>query len=267
MTPQRTAAGEPAPLRRRILDAARRLSDGAGGLTLNLDTLTIDEIMQEAGVARTSLYRVWESKEAFYLDLLCDLASPEVQGTVFAREVLVDIRTTVAQNLDQLRDPESRAALLDTVIRDVIRAYCAEVLGSPRWRSLIAIQATVATMENEDEREQVLEQLSATISSHNKALADTIEDVSIVLGLRLRRPGATFLELVRIAAPLIDGMGLRAPLSDHPVTTVVELDGVEWPLPALGFKAVIDFYLEPNPDYDFADAVSAYLTRQAQRTE
>ncbi len=152
-------------------------------------------------MARTSLYRVWESKEAFYQDLLCDLAGPEVQGTVFSRQVLVEVRTKVAQNLDQLRAPESRARLLDTVIRDVIRAYCDEVLGSPRWRSLIAIQATVATMPGDADREQVLQQLSLTIAAHNKALADTIEDVAIVLGLRLRRPAATFLELVRIAAP------------------------------------------------------------------
>jgi AcrR family transcriptional regulator len=48
---------------------------------VSVDHLALDEVIKEAGVARTSVYREWRTKDEFYLDLLCDMAGPSWQGT------------------------------------------------------------------------------------------------------------------------------------------------------------------------------------------
>jgi AcrR family transcriptional regulator len=86
---------------RRILDAARQalLSAGYAGLA-------IDEVAQRAGVAKTTLYRRWPTKDHLAIAVYADLLDREVPVTDTA-----DVRADLAAYLKQI------AGALDSVRR------------------------------------------------------------------------------------------------------------------------------------------------------
>jgi AcrR family transcriptional regulator len=86
---------------RRILDAARQalLSAGYAGLA-------IDEVAQRAGVAKTTLYRRWSTKDHLAIAVYADLLDREVPVTDTA-----DVRADLAAYLKQI------AGALDSVRR------------------------------------------------------------------------------------------------------------------------------------------------------
>ncbi len=53
----------------------------AHGLTVSLDHIRLDEVIEAADVARTSAYRRWPYKDLVIADLLVELASASGLGT------------------------------------------------------------------------------------------------------------------------------------------------------------------------------------------
>ena len=68
---QRLSAEE---LRDRMLDTAKSMIADAGGLTVSLAHLNMEEIIRAAGVPRSSVYREWAAREDFYVDLMVELS-------------------------------------------------------------------------------------------------------------------------------------------------------------------------------------------------
>ena len=56
-----------------MLDAGARLI-AAQGLSLSLEHVSMEELISDAGVSRTSSYRRWPTKDLFAADLLLHLA-------------------------------------------------------------------------------------------------------------------------------------------------------------------------------------------------
>ena len=56
-----------------MLHTATGLID-ASGLTVSLDHISFEEVIQQAGVSRSAAYRRWPYKDLFFSDLLKELA-------------------------------------------------------------------------------------------------------------------------------------------------------------------------------------------------
>ena len=61
-------------IRRRMLDAALA-GIGRNGMTLGFPDLQMDQVIAAAGVSRSSVYRLWKSKDAFVGELLNEAAA------------------------------------------------------------------------------------------------------------------------------------------------------------------------------------------------
>jgi len=262
---------EQSQLRRRMLDAAQRLVEQAGGLSVSLENLSLDVVIKEAGVSRTSVYREWRNKEAFYVDLLCNLAGPNWQGTAaFDEETIRLVRDVVAERLDLLQTLEGRRQVMLEAIRQGAEQNFRAVVTSTQWRTYVALTATVLSMPTDDEaRARVQEALQTSESTFIDRMASFYEDMGVIIGFRLRPHVDSFSTLAAAGASVVEGLGLRRILIPDVVEKTLSLPGPngdeEWHLAALGFLGIIDQLVEMTPDYAFTIALPQYLKRLSDR--
>src|SRR5512140_331128 len=117
-------AGRPAPtgLARR----GRRLSDQETGqrmlqaavamvhrtgLTVSLDHLSFEDIIRDADVSRSAVYRRWPYKDLFFSDLVAELAKDATPAAIVDAELEL-VRQAVAEHPGWLETPELRRALV-----------------------------------------------------------------------------------------------------------------------------------------------------------
>ncbi|TPG14047.1 TetR/AcrR family transcriptional regulator [Pedococcus bigeumensis] len=256
-------------LRRRLLDAAQRIVERAGGVSVTLD-ITLDMVMKEAGVSRTSLYRAWPRKEEFEVDLLCDLAGPSWQGTAaFDEETILLARNVVAERLELLQTSGGREQLLREIVRRAANQNFSALVASAQWRTYVALTATILSMPDEDRRTRVRDSLQQAEAVFIQHMAVFYEGMSAILGYRLREPDLGFERLAAVGAAVVEGLGLRQLISAATVDAPLILEGPngpeEWSLAAYGFFGVINQMIEPDPGYDVTTALTDYLKSLAQQ--
>src|SRR3990167_4729480 len=79
-----------AEVREAMLEAASLVAE-AGGLTVSLEHLSLEDIITRAGVSRSAVYRLWPYKDAFFIKLLRDLAGPKWHGTAAFDQETIDL--------------------------------------------------------------------------------------------------------------------------------------------------------------------------------
>lgn len=267
----RTGAALDAPgLRRRMLDAAQRLVEEDGGLTVSLENLGMDRVIKEAGVSRTSVYREWPNKEAFYVDLLCDMAGPGWQGTAaFDAETMELARNIVAEHLDSLQTAEGRERLLHEVIRVAAKRNFDAITASTQWRTYVALTATALGLPDPEARGRVQAGLQSAEHYFLRNMTQFYDDMATLLGYKLR-PFVDDYEIVAaVGGSIVEGLALRQMLVPDIIARPVimpDVDGdKEWHLAALAFLQLILGMIEPDPDYDPSTALVSYLKRLSGR--
>lgn len=257
-------------LRRRMLDAGQRLVSQAGGLRISLEHLSMDGVIKEAGVPRASAYREWSSREAFQLDLLCDLAGPSWQGTAaFDEETIRLVRQIVADNLELLSTVDGRRRLLHEVVRQGAHQNFETLTSSPQWLAYVTLTGAVMSIDDDGQKERVLGALRNSEGTFIGRMGDFYEDLSIVFGFRLRRGVPNFRVVAALGAAVVEGLALRRVIAPDVVDTPVMVDGPShqeaWHLASVGFLAVLEQMIEPVDDYDFATALPKYLNALSDR--
>lgn len=271
-TPEHPFVPDPAEgslLRRRVLDAAQAMVERAGGLSVSLDRVSMEQAIREARVPRASAYREWPNKAAFQLDLLCDLAGPSWQGTAaFDEETIRLARDVVAERLDQLATEAGRRAVLRETVRQAAEQNFRAVTTSPQWRSYVTISATVLSFESPDDQERVLTALRTAEATFIARMARFYEDMGLMLGFRLRPWAPSFETLAAVGASVVEGLGLRNLIAPGIVAQQIDFDSDNtrpWSIAAVGFYSVLDQFVEPIQDYDFPSALAGYLKRLSER--
>ncbi|RBY95408.1 hypothetical protein DQ237_15245 [Blastococcus sp. TF02-8] len=253
-----------------MLDAAQRLVDRAGGLTVSLESMTLDQVIKEAGVSRTSVYREWDKKEDFYVDLLCDLAGPSWQGTAaFDEETIRLARSIVAERIEELRTEEGRRRVLRETVRRAARQNFNAVVASSQWRTYVALTATVMSLSDNEARTRVRDALQAAERVFIERMSNFYADMSIMFGFRLKSYINSYETLAAVGASVVEGLGLRQSLTPDIVNRQIMIPGPdgpeEWHLAALGFLGILEQCIEPQPDYNPDDALKDYLKQLASR--
>ena len=279
--PERVAAEE---VRQRMLDAGRELALEAGA-ALTIEHLRLEEVIQRARVPRSSAYRLWAYREEYTDDLLCYLAGPGssfADRTVFDPETVTVIGRVVAENLHRLATPDGRRALMCEVVRlSVARNYSALTESLP-WRLQMALMATLGSTRSGEARRHIAAALEDSQRRSRESLVAVLEQITRVLGLRLRSPAYT-LNHVQLAGGLLvqslalrnvqvqaaqgtaDGAGHRASTDDlDPASDTALVNGLlnapvpgpgldgepaEWTLAAFAYLGVLDSFLELDPDF------------------
>src|SRR5262249_27394614 len=161
------------------------------GLTVSLDHISLEEVIRDADVSRSAVYRRWPYKDLFFSDLGKELArgaTPEI-----ADDELALIRRIVAERLDWLGTPELRHGLVIELIRQLALFDFQALYGSARWRTYLALHATFLSLADGQLRDQVGEALARSERDRRTRVAQAWELLAGLFGYRLRPElGATF---------------------------------------------------------------------------
>ncbi|AIJ25536.1 hypothetical protein AMETH_5444 [Amycolatopsis methanolica 239] len=145
--------------RRMLTTAAEAV--GRTGLTVGLDHLPFAELIRQAGVARSAVYRKWPNREAFLGDLLLELARGQAPlGATGGEAAGVLVRRILLARLDALTTPDGRRAATAELVRETAFQDFRHLLGSPVWQTYLALTATAAGLPDGDLRDQVVAALA-----------------------------------------------------------------------------------------------------------
>jgi AcrR family transcriptional regulator len=241
----------------RMLAAAEAMVNQAG-LTVSLEHLRLEDVIREAGVARSAVYRRWPYKDLFFSDLLRALAkggSPADFGSEVSQRAIV---RAVLERIDLLATEEGRRAVFAEALRanrdfELVRE-------SSTWRTYLALHATFLSLDDGPLRTDVQAALAETERGFVERIAASHRLLADLLGFRIRpEMGADFEQLAMLLNATFRGLLLMAP-------TVPEIgeslraqpfgaaEASDWSHAAIAVGAVETAFLEPDPGVDWTRA-------------
>jgi hypothetical protein len=244
----------------RMLRAAMDMVNRAG-LTVSLEHISFEDVILDAGVARSAVYRRRAYKDQFFSDLLRELAkgaSPAIAGvnpdaTAAARRIILD-------RLDWLKQPGLRPALIAEVLRQGAPKELQIFSDSPEWRTYIALQATFLSLPGGDLRTEIQASLQESERRMTAVVADAYQQLTSLLGCRLRPElNATFADIATLTNATMRGMVTMAPSTPELATRATHANPfgaphpADWSQPALAMAGIVMTFIEPDPTVEFSD--------------
>src|SRR6266542_279758 len=200
------------------------------GLTVSLDHISLEDVIREAGVSRSAVYRRWPYKDLFFSDLVRELATNATPKLV--EDELAMIRDIVAARLDWLDTPERRWGRVIELFRR------------------LALLATFMSLADGDLRDQVQAALGESERAHLARIAKAWGQLAGLFGYRLRPElGATFATLAPLLSASMRGlviMALSMPEIATQRTAAAPFGAAaqeEWSLPAIGLASIASSFL------------------------
>jgi len=222
------------------------------GLTVSLDHIGLEDVIRDAGVSRSAVYRRWPYKDLFISDLVKQLAK-DATPTIVADELSM-IRRIAAEHSGWLETPELRHGLVIELFRQLPLLDFQTLFESAGWRTYLALHATFMSLADGELRDQVGLALAQSEQEHRTRVAQAWEQLAGLLGYRLRpESGVTFEVIAALLDATIRGlviMALATPgIAAHraQATPFGAAARQEWSLPALGLAAIASAFLEPDP--------------------
>jgi len=250
----------------RMLHAAMAMVSQTG-LTVSLDHISFEDVIRDADVSRSAVYRRWPYKDLFFSDLVKELARKATPTIVSAELELIG--RVVAERLDWLETPELRHRLVVELLRRLSLLDFQTLYGSPEWRTYLALHATFLSIADEELRDQVREALAQSERDHIARIASAWERMVGLLGYRLRPELAATFET---AATLVDSAmrGLVITALSLPEVAAYRAQARpfgaastdEWSLPGLALASLALGFLEPDPAVEW-DAERIASVRRA----
>ena len=253
----------------RMLSAAVAMVSRTG-LTVSLDHISFEDIIRDAGVSRSAVYRRWPYKDLFFSDLVRQLAKDATPAIV--EDELELMRQIAVSRPDWLETPELRRRLLLELFRQLSLLDFQAMLGSPGWRTYLALHATFMSLADGDLRDQVQAALNQSEQAHNARIAQAWRQLTALFGYRLRpESGITFEALATLLSATMRGLVVMALSAPDVAGQRIEARpfGADargrWSLPALGLAGLASAFLEPDPAVEW-DAGRIAAVRQALAT-
>ncbi|MGO9778292.1 MAG: TetR/AcrR family transcriptional regulator [Streptosporangiaceae bacterium] len=251
---------------RRMLQAAMAMVHRTG-LTVSLDHISFEDVIRDADVSRSAVYRRWPYKDLFFSDLVRELAKDATPAAIVSDEIGL-IRQIAAERLDWLETAEGRRALMLELFRQLSLLDFRALYGSPQWRTYLALHATFMSLADGDLRDEVQAILARSERERMARVAAAWERMTALFGYRLRA-GATFAVLAMLLNATLRGLTILA-------LSMPELTGQQspenpfgasgdWSLAAIGLASTAITFLEPDPAVEWdGDRIAA--VRQALRS-
>jgi len=237
------------------------------GLTVSLDHISLEDVIREADVSRSSVYRRWPYKDLFFSDLVKELAKEATPVIVTGEADL--ITRIVTAHLDWLATPELRRGLIVELFRELALFDFQALYESAEWRTYIALHATFMSLADGGLRDQVRVALAESEQRRTGRIATAWEQLAGLFGYRLRPElGATFETVATLIDATMRGLVIMA-LSIPGIAaqrTLASPFGAagkeEWSLPAAGLAGLATAFLEPDPAIHW-DRERLAIVRQA----
>lgn len=236
------------------------------GLTVSLDHIRFEDVIRDADVARSTAYRHWPYKDLFFSDLVKELARSARPAIV--NDELALIRQVLGEHLDRLETPQLRHSLFLELIRRLALLDFQSILGSPEWRTYLALHATFSSLSGGELRDQVQAALAQAEADQVGLIARAWSQIAGLLGYRLRPELATdFDTLATLLSAAMRGLVITALSAPEVAThlTVASPFGAAgkepWSLPAIAMASIAVAFLEPDPAAEWDDRRLADIHR------
>lgn len=169
----------------------RMLAAGASyvaeaGLSLSLEHLSMEDLIREAGVSRTSSYRRWPTKDAYAADLLVHLARTTRLSDDFTG--YASALTEPALDVGLFEAPQGRRDVVVEAMRRLTQADYEQSLASTPWRNYVMLRAAHAGLPDGRVRTEVAQALRETERTFRTHRARALQASAALLGYRLNDP-------------------------------------------------------------------------------
>jgi AcrR family transcriptional regulator len=213
----------------------------------------MEEYIKKAGVPRSSVYRIWSTREEFVADLIGEVFSAERYSEGFDPTAIGAMTHVYQVNLDRLGTSSGRRAVVHEMIRVGSTINFSHLSHSVEWISYNTLFTSLDSIPDgpaHDAVARVVQRIEGQFA-HRMALfyADMIERYGASL-----KPGFTVDQIAALTAMIVEGVSTRVRNSESALDAVVSapgLDGepVEWTLVAYTIRSVIDGMIEDfGPD-------------------
>jgi AcrR family transcriptional regulator len=251
-----------------MLRTATALID-ASGLTVSLDHISFEEVIQQAGVSRSAAYRRWPYKDLFFSDLLKELARAARPAAVSGFEAAaVSIREIAMAHLDWLETPDGRHDLVLEMIRRAALNDFETMFGSTEWRTYLALHATFLSVADEELRNDLQAALATSERGFISRIADSWEQLAGLLGYRLRpEVQGSFEMIASLASATLRGLVIMALSTPEIASRRIQArpfgaaQTAEWSQVALTAASIAFAFLELDPTIEWDDGRLAEVRR------
>ncbi len=218
------------------------------GLRVSLDHINLEALIREVGVPRSTVFRIWQSKEDFLSDLLVELINPEGLGSAAYDPFALDQAEDAITALSDPSDPASLSRAIREAVRVGAKANFDSVIGSVEWQAYMAASLSLPSFP-EDQRNKIFAALQTVQANFLGAMTDYYKHLLALAGLSLK-PGVTHCQLAAAGSAIVEGLAQRhlldSELVDRPIL-VPDPDGgdpVPWHLAAYSFMGLIESFVE-----------------------
>ncbi len=253
---------------RRMLDAAMAMVNESG-LTVSLDHISFEDVIRDARVSRSTVYRRWPYKDLFFSDLLKELAKATTPAALSAAETSVmDVKRIVLERLDWLETPELRHELVLELLRQSSPNEFETMRGSTEWRTYLALHTTFLSVADHRLRSELQAALAASEGTFIRGIAASWDLLVGLLGYRLRPElDATFETFASLASADLRGLVIMALATPDIATRPIRArpfgaaNAADWSLAALGLASIAMTFIEPDPTVVWDEARLATVRR------
>jgi AcrR family transcriptional regulator len=231
-------------VKRRLLDAALAVVR-TEGLRVGVSHLPLEDIIKAAGVPRSSVYRIWPKRQAFYDELIA--AIPERMLTARLDPASLTAGAShLTRGLEAPASAEQRRELLVASVRVAIEANYENVYSSQHWRNFVALVGAVDS-HPEPARTAIHEALRARQVHFIGNMAKYYQHTLTQAGLRLREGGEErFAVLASAISAFIEGLCVARIAAPELVTGPIDPASEEsLSLAVAGVMMLIDGFCEP----------------------
>lgn len=225
------------------------------GLTVSLDHISFEKVIEEAGVSRSSAYRIWQSRGDFVQELMCTLASPDWQeGLTVNNPAFAATMRHMLNCVDLLQTDQGRRFLAIEAARAGSRSEYSRRLNSAQWKTYVALTSTYMSLPDSPFRDRLKASLQATESRIQETLGNLYAASATFLGHRVRYPDITWSEVAAMCVRVMDGAVLRAicdpQLAERPFLAA-PFGGKEqeWTPLTISYASTMFSFIEPDPDF------------------
>ena len=190
-------------VRVRLLDAGLAVVR-AEGLRVGVSHLALEDLIRTADVPRSTVYRIWPTRQAFY-DALVAAIPERILSTRLDQPALVVGDSYLHRQIAEPLSPERQRSILVESVSVAISANYENTFASQHWRNFVALAGSVGA-HDEPARTAITEALHKRQVHFIDNMAKYYEHTFSEVGLRIRPGLGGYAVLASAISAYIEGL-------------------------------------------------------------